>query len=140
MSPIDRQLITRKAGLVQKDLAKLEKYKGVSLSEYEKSDEVQLAVERLIERIVSRMIDINYHVLKEEFNLMPTDYHDSFIELGAKEVLPREFSQELAKSAGLRNALAHEYDQIDHKSVHASIVIALSEVPRHLKSILDFIG
>lgn len=61
MTPLDRQLITRKAKLIEQDLEKLAQEKPKSLNEYLKSLDLQLKIERLLEKIVGRVIDINYH-------------------------------------------------------------------------------
>ena len=113
MSPIDKQLIIRKAKLIEEDLSKLKEFENVSLSKYIDSLEIRLQVERLLERIVGRIIDINYHILKEDFNIMPSEYYKSFTLLGEREVIDKDFATEIAESTGLRNALAHEYDAID---------------------------
>lgn len=137
MSPLDKQLITRKASLIQEDLDKLEEFADVELAEYEDSLEIRLQVERLLERIVGRVIDINYHILKEKFKVIPRDYHKSFLMLAEKEVIDQDFAQKLAESVGLRNALAHEYDAINNVQVHASIKTCLNQVPTYLDQILN---
>lgn len=137
MSPIDNQLLVRKAKLIEADLTKLREFENISLNEYTQSLEIRLQVERLLERIVGRVIDVNYHILKEEFNSLPQDYYKSFTELGKKEVIDMELAEQLAESTGLRNALAHEYDAIDDAQVFKSINRCLSQVPQYLKTILD---
>src|SRR3989344_2322561 len=136
MSPIDKQLIIRKAKLIEEDLSKLKEFENVSLSKYIDSLEIRLQVERLLERIVGRIIDINYHILKEDFNIMPSEYYKSFTRLAEEEIIDKKFAEELAQSTGLRNALAHEYDAIDDSQVHASIKTTLSQVPQYLDIVL----
>lgn len=137
MSPLDQQLIIRKAKLIGEDLDKLKGFEGTTFDEYMKSFEVRLQVERLLERIVGRVIDINYHILKEEFNIIPSDYFKSFIQLGEKGVIDRKFAEEIAQSVGLRNALAHEYDAIDDAQVYRSIKKCLTQVPVYLNKVLE---
>lgn len=136
MSPLNKQLINRKAKIVEEDLARLKEFEELTLDKYLSSPNKQLAVERLLERITGRLIDINYHILKEEFNSLPKDYHNSFIELARYGVLTKDFAELLAPSAGLRNALAHEYDEIDNTQVYYSIKNCLDQVPKYLKTIL----
>ena len=137
MSPIDKQLVVRKAKLIEEDLAKLKEFENKSLAEYLDSLEIRLQVERLLERIIGRILDINYHVLKEEFNVIPNDYYQSFTLLGEKNVIDNKFAEQIAESNGLRNALAHEYDAIDDTQVHKSIKISLSLIPRYLTKLLE---
>ncbi len=136
MSRIDMELLQRKIKLLEEDLAKLKDYREISLDEYLKNQETQLVVERLLEKIAGRLIDINYHILKEEYETMPEDYYSSFIEIGKNKVISEEFAKEIAKSVGLRNALAYEYEEINQKMVFESINTALTQVPKYLHSIM----
>ena len=137
MSPLDEQLIHRKAKLVGSDLEKLQKYSELSEESYLSNEEAQLAVERLLERIIGRLIDINYHVLKEKYGKLPIDYFDSFLEVAQLGVVKEDLAREVAKSTGLRNILAHEYDEIDNRKVYQAIKTALTQVPLYLQSILN---
>lgn len=137
MSPLDKQLIVRKIKLIEDDLKILIKYKKITFDEYRDRIDIKLQVERLLEKIVSRLIDINYHILKEEFQFIPKDYYNSFAELGKKEFIDKDMSLLLAKSSGLRNALAHEYDELDDFQVFKSIKLALTDIPIYLQKILQ---
>jgi len=139
MPIIDIELITRKIKFINEDLKNLSLFKNCSLSDYLKDDLKKAAIERILEKIINRIIDINYHILKEEYETMPEDYYNSFIDLGKKMVIPPSFAKEIAESTGLRNALAHEYETIDDKKVYESIKIALVQVPKYLKLIVKFL-
>lgn len=137
MSPLDTRLITRKARLIEQDLRMLKEEKPTSLSVYQESVDAQLKVERLLEKIIGRLIDINYHILSEVYKTVPKDYYESFILMGEKGEVGRQLAAKLAVSSGLRNVLAHEYDEIDHKQVYKSISIALKQIPLYLRRILE---
>ena len=137
MSPLDKELLNRKVKLIEEDLAKLAEFEKITLDEYIQSLEIKLQVERLLERIVGRVIDINYHILKEEFNTIPSDYYKSFTELGERSEIDRSFAEEIADSTGLRNALAHEYDSIDDTQIYLSIKKCLTQIPKYLDAILS---
>lgn len=139
MPLIDIQLITRKVKLINEDLAKLKNYKDLSLSEYLNSDDKQMIIERLLEKIIGRIIDINYHILREEYEIIPEDYYKSFIEIGKKKIVTSEFAEEIAKSTGLRNALAHEYEEIDPKMVYDAIEKAITQIPQYLNKLTKFL-
>lgn len=140
MPLIDVQVIIKKVKLINIDLQHLKKFKNISYKEYLKDDIRMAAIERILERITGRIIGINYHILKEEYELIPEDYYNSFVEIGKNKVVSTKLANEMANSAGLRNALAHEYEKIDNKMVYYSIKIALKKVPQYLKDILDFIS
>jgi uncharacterized protein YutE (UPF0331/DUF86 family) len=134
--PIDKKLIQRKITLINVDLKSLRKLSSLSLKTYLSKSEYEAMAERYLERIIGRMIDINYHILSERENEIPTDFYNSFIKLGRKKYLPIKLADTMANSAGLRNRLAHEYDEIDPKKVFQAIESCLSDVPKYLKSIV----
>lgn len=136
MSPLDIQLINRKIKLIEADLTELKKHSAVNAKEYMVKLELQLPVERLLERIIGRLTDINYHLLREKHGYLPNDYFDSFVQMGVKNEISHQLARKLAKSTGLRNVLAHEYDEVNHQQVYKSIKLTLIEVPRYLKEIL----
>jgi uncharacterized protein YutE (UPF0331/DUF86 family) len=134
---LDKQLVVRKAKLIKKDLDKLANIKPKDLKAYLKDENTQLVTERLLERVVGRMIDINYHVLKNEFDFMPSDFKQSFTDLGTRVKAPGKLIEEVSKSSGLRNVLAHEYEEIDPQKVYQSIDKALTQIPKYLDIILS---
>lgn len=135
----DKKLVERKITLINRDLQHLRKLAGFTLEQYLSKEEYEALAERYLERIIGRMIDINYHVLVEEGNAMPLDYYDSFIEMGRKEYVPRELSEKLAHAAGLRNRLAHEYDEIDEKKVYQATQDCVVQVPQYLMEVIKLL-
>lgn len=136
MSPLDEQLIHRKVKLIEEDLQKLLPYQKRGEGAYLKDETAQLAVERLMERIIGRLIDVNYHLLKEKFGKFPVDYFDSFLALSKEGVVSGDIARAVAKSVGLRNILAHEYDIIDPTQVYRAIGDALIQIPQYLQTLL----
>ena len=140
MPKIDVDIIKRKIKLIEADLLKLRNYKDLTLNEYLGDEIKQLVAERLLEKITGRIIDLNYHILKEEYEIMPQDYYNSFIEVGRNKVITEELANKMAGMAGLRNALAHEYDKIDQNMVFDSLKLALVQIPNYLKKVLNFVN
>jgi len=138
--PLDKNLISRKITFINGDLKSLKVLSKLSLKTYLSKGEYEALAERYLERIIGRMIDINYHILAEKENEMPTDFYNSFIALGKKKYLPLKLAETMANSAGLRNRLAHEYDEIDAKKVFAAMESCLTDVPKYLKNIIKSLG
>lgn len=134
--PIDKKLISRKITLINNDLKSLKALSKLSLKTYLSKAEYEALAERYLERIIGRMIDINYHILSEKENEIPTDFYTSFVALGKKKYLPLKLAEVMANSAGLRNLLAHEYDEIDAKKVFAAMESCLIDVPKYLKNLV----
>jgi len=109
------------------------------LAKYLKDEVNEVLAERYLERIIGRMVDINYHILSAEHDESPADYFQSFLLMGRYKYLPVDFAEKVAKSAGLRNRLAHEYDAIDPKKVYKALTISLHDVPQYLSYIIKLI-
>jgi uncharacterized protein YutE (UPF0331/DUF86 family) len=60
---IDPELVTRKLLLMASDLDALRAFSEQGLESYLVSRINQAVVERCLERIIGRMIDVNYHLL-----------------------------------------------------------------------------
>jgi len=137
---IDRELVTRKVVLIGGDLEELRKLSSPGLDAYIADPYKEILAERFIERMISRMIDINYHVITGAERPPPRDYYDSFTELGKMGVLEPGFASRIASAAGLRNRIVHEYDEIEPEKIFEAIRTALSDLPIYLKAVLTFVG
>ena len=61
----EKKIVIRKLKMIEKDFETLKKIARLSLRDYLSHAEYQAATERYLERIIMRMIDINYHILAE---------------------------------------------------------------------------
>lgn len=136
---IDKKLIHRKINLIAKDLQNLKPISLLSEKEYFKKPEYETLTERYLEKIITRIIDINYHLIVESGNPPPKDYFSSFTELGKMKTLPYNFSQKLAQYAGLRNRLVHEYNSLDEKKVYRASKSIIKDLPQYFRHIEEFI-
>ena len=136
---IDSELVTRKIVLVMRDLDALRPIAARDRAVYLESPLDEAAVERYLERMIGRMIDINYHLLTESGQAPPVDYHASFIRLADLGVLDREFAARIAPCAGLRNRIVHEYDDLDPSKVFEALQSAMRDVPLYLAQVNDFL-
>ncbi|MBI4587406.1 MAG: DUF86 domain-containing protein [Candidatus Rokubacteria bacterium] len=132
---IDRELIIRKLALITGDLAELRAVAQRPREEYLASVRDELVAERLLERMIGRMIDINYHLIVERGHPPPADYYESFVRLGTLQVLLPDFARHLASCAGLRNRIVHEYDDIDAARVYEALQAAVKDIPEYVRYI-----
>lgn len=86
------------------------------------------------------MIDVNYHLITELDEAPPSDYFQSFTELGRLGVLPMDFARGIAASAGLPNRLVHQYDEIDPGRLYDAVRTAVRDIPQYLRDVDDFIS
>lgn len=136
---IDAELVRRKVALIMPDVQALAPLADKPIEEYLASTTDELVAERYLERIIGRMIDINYHLVTELGKPPPRDYHQSFKELAPLGVLPVELASRISACAGLRNRLVHEYDEIDPRLVHAALRDATRDVPEYLSHVQRFL-
>lgn len=136
---IDAELVTRKLVLIAEDLAALQEIGRQGLEAYLESPTSGLVAERRLERMIGRMIDVNYHLLTEGGQPPPRDYYQSFVDLGRLGVLDPPFARRIASCAGLRNRLVHEYDELDPAKVHEALGAAVVDVPEYLDGVRRFI-
>lgn len=138
------EFVERKLQLITEELARLTEFRDVSYEELT-GDAIRLAaVERILERIVLRAIDVNEHLITasadgEEERSTRLTYRDTFLELADLGVYARDFAEEIAGSAGLRDVLVHEYNDVDHRIVHGSIRKALGQFATYVEAVQGFI-
>jgi len=132
---VDRDLITRKIALILDDLRAVAPIAQKPVDQYVASATDEIVAERYLERIIGRMIDINYHLITEAGHAPPRDYYDSFTQLAKLRILPPAFASQMAACAGLRNRLVHEYDEIDPRRVYEGLQAAVRDVPEYLRRV-----
>ena len=138
--PIDEEIVRRKIKFIGEDFEKLKPIVAASYDEFMAREVAQPALERYLERIIGRMIDINYHFVRELRHLPPKDYFESFKELGNLKIVSFAAANELARYAGLCNRLAHEYDEIDARVLYEQAKKFLDELPEYLRAVEEFIS
>ena len=137
---INRNFIERKCKLIGEELKRLEPLSKKPFDEVAKSGVEMALVERYLERLITRAIDINQHIIAElgDGSEKVRGYEDTFFVLAKFGVYDENFGKQLAPSAGLRNRLVHEYNDMDEKIVFQSVGKALEQYPRYCQAILDF--
>jgi len=138
---LDKEFVTRKVKLIQEELSKLEALKGFSFDEVARDGVKMAAVERYLEKVVMRAIDINQHVISElgKGNEPLKGYEDTFYALAKIGVYDEAFAKEIAPSAGLRNRLVHEYNSTKEEIVYDSVTDALKDYSKYCDFVLKFI-
>jgi uncharacterized protein YutE (UPF0331/DUF86 family) len=132
---IDADLVTRKLVLVLQDVAALGPLLRVTREAFLTTPTNQALAERYLERMIGRMIDVNYHLITELGGSPPKDYYDSFLRLADYAVLDLEFARQVAGCAGLRNRIAHEYDDIDPDRIFDALPVAQRDVTEYVRQV-----
>ena len=137
---LDRDLIQRKIKLILEDLDRLREYKRYSFEEIAGDFVKTAVVERLLEKVIMRALDVNRHILSE-LGKGPEKilgYEDTFHALSGLGVYDKEFAGRIARSAGLRNRLVHEYNDTDPAIIFASAGDAVKQYAVYCEAVLKF--
>ncbi|MBW4512433.1 MAG: DUF86 domain-containing protein [Scytonematopsis contorta HA4267-MV1] len=140
MTNIDKVIVAKRLALITRYLSSLKKFEGQSLEEYLSNFETQMVVERLIQLMTQAAIDINEHILSSINPGNSTTNFEAFIEIGKYDIINPGLAKQLAPSAGLRNRLVHEYDDIDSSQVFLAINFALSQYPLYVQQISTYLN
>ncbi len=139
---LDKNFIIRKINLIQEELKYLIPIKNITFNEIFQDPIKQAAVERFLERVINRAIDVNQHIIAETSKKdvdPPLTYKETFTRLADVGIYPKEFAENISKSVGLRNILLHEYDKTDLEKLYSSINHCLQDYNKYCQYILDFI-
>ena len=140
MSPVEEGIIRKKLAVMIENLKALEPIKEMTRDEYIQDLYKRKATERLLQELIEAAIDINTHIIVQTGNAAPDDYYESFIKLGELKIISADLAEKLAPSAGLRNRLVHEYDQLEHSLVLDSVSMAEEMYADYIKEIEGYIS
>ena len=124
MSPLDEAIIRRKLAIIIENLEALRPIQQMTRDEYAADLYRRKATERLLQELIEAAIDVNTHILVQNGHAAPDDYYDSFLKVGQLQMISYNLADKLAPSAGLRNRLIHQYDQIDHSILLQAVRMA----------------
>ncbi len=139
---INKKFVEQKIMLIEKEFDDLEKLAKFSFQEIV-SDFLKLnSLERILEKIINRAIDINQHLIAElaKEEEPPQSYKETFLKLSELGVYPNDFAESISKSTGTRNVLVHDYNNVDYSKIYSSISDCLKDYHQYCDYILLFIS
>ena len=139
MSNIDSEIILARLRLIAKYYNTLQQFTNLTLDDFLADFNQQLIVERLLQLIIQSAIDINYHMISRLQPGTPFSNFEGFIELAKQGIITEDLAKQLAPSAGLRNRLVHEYDDIDSRQIFKAISFALQQYPLYVEQINNYL-
>ena len=138
---LDREFIQVKIELIQKDLERLKGLSGLSVDELAADFYKWSALKLVLVEIIGRAIDINAHIIAEEGDMeitAPASSRETFVRLGTMGVLPADFAEEISKSAGFRNRIVHEYNDLERNKVYETVDEALAQFTRYCEYMMEY--
>jgi len=133
------EILSRKLSHLHLYLDELGRHRDVSLVEYRDEGGPRREVERLLQLIVEVAADINTHVVTESRGVPPKDYRQSFKMAATVGLITPELAEALMPAAGLRNAIVHDYADVDDKRVHAAIPMALADFSKYAAQVVSWL-
>lgn len=78
--------------------------------------------ERLLQTLVEACIGVAKHWLKQENKLLPTSAYAVFEKLMELQLIPQESAEDWQRIIGMRNAIVHDYLNLDEKVIRAIVM------------------
>ncbi|PSB19574.1 hypothetical protein C7B76_07195 [filamentous cyanobacterium CCP2] len=128
-----------------KRLRRLNRYQTLTLNEYLQDEDLQSIIERLLEQVIQSALDINRAFLKRvagislESEKVPTNA-ETFTLVAQYGLISLELGQQMKKSGGFRNVLAHLYDEIIPEKVYEALQNALTDYPEYLAEVENYLN
>jgi uncharacterized protein YutE (UPF0331/DUF86 family) len=140
MSRFDPNTLSYKIAQMIRRIDELRDFQNCTLEQYlENANYTQVVVERLLELVIQSALDINRALLKQIAGIKVEKNSDTFIEAGKAGFIPIELGQQLARSGGFRNVLAHHYDEIMPEIVFQNLQEAIAQYPDYVEAIQNYL-
>jgi len=78
--------------------------------------------ERLLQTLVEACIGVSKHWLKQQNKVLPIDAYSVFEKLMDLQLISADDAQEWQRIIGMRNAIVHDYLNLDEKVIKAIVV------------------
>lgn len=138
---LNKEFVEKKVSLIEEDVKRLKDFGNMTAEEIFLNYEKQATVERLMERIIARAIDINQYLIRQlNKDVIPQNYRQTFLILSDLGIYDEKFGERISKSIGIRNVLIHDYDKIDFKLLYSSISDCISDYIKYCNYIIDFLS
>ena len=132
--------------VINSRLAKLRGYNKIleelsleNEKEFIKNYKIYGLAERYLHLAIESVLDIGNHLISRLELKKPDTYQEIFIILGKNSIIPEEFSEKIAKMAGFRNILVHDYLDIDESIVYNHLKEDLGDFKEFIKYIVEYL-
>lgn len=140
---INKNFVIEKINLITTGLKQLAGFSNMTFAEVATDYIKYSALKNIIMETIGRAIDINEHLVAEATGVkieVPKTYRDGFLALAKLKILPPDFAQEIAKSAGFRNAIVHEYSNLDKSEVYKTVGQAIGQYNKYCEYVMRYVN
>jgi len=139
---IDKNFIIEKINSIAAGLNKLDSFSNMTFTEIANDYIKYAALKNILMETIGRAIDINEYLISQTDDSRlepPKTYRDSFLALAKMKILPQDFAKEIAKSAGFRNAIVHEYNNLDKNQIYKTAGQAIDQYRKYCKYVMRYV-
>ena len=116
-----RERIEDKIKQIDEYIKEVESFKPSNLNEYLEDTQKKAACERYIEKISESAVDLAILFIRLKKLESPEDDDTSFQILAGSNIITQELARKLRDLKGMRNRLAHRYEEVDDKSIFEAV-------------------
>lgn len=139
MSPLDRQILAEKVATIERHLARVEARLPKESADLRKSTDASDAVVLHLWQAVQIVMDLALSACVRAKLGTPATYADAFRCLAAEELLDEALAERLVLATGFRNAVVHDYGELDMTRVHEAALKGPADLRSFLAALRDMI-
>jgi len=113
--------IEDKKQAVERFIRELEEVLPSDYEEYQSNLSKKLASERAFEKIIESVNDLAILWIKEKRLQLPSEDEKAFDILANSKLINEKLARRLKKAKGMRNILAHQYDNLDEETIFEAL-------------------
>ena len=136
---IDKERIEERLSKLKEYVLILKSYQQYSFEKFKKDVTLRGAVERYFQLAIECIIDIGEIIISNLGLRKPDDSRDVVDILGENKIIPDKFAYYFGPVTGFRNALVHDYLDIDYKQVYKHLQNDLGDFDKFAKYIAKFL-
>lgn len=139
MAELDDDIVRAKLGAIEQARRHLAGLGDIDGNRLRSEPVIAAAAERFLCRMVELAVDTNSHISATVLARAPGSYRESFDFIREAGALTLETTDAIKPSVGLRNAIVHEYLDVDYDIVAASIPMALRLYDDYVREVAAFV-
>lgn len=130
-------VIENKISSIKRYLSLLKKYKKYPIDKIVEEPFLKGSLERYLYLAMQSTIDLAEAFIAYKNFRKPTAYREAFEILKEEKVLPVKLTTELTQMVGLRNAIAHDYENLDFHRIEDVLKNKLVHIEQFIKKITE---
>ncbi|MBU4446405.1 DUF86 domain-containing protein [bacterium] len=115
---VNIEIIQKKIGKLKEHIAILEKIQKYSKDTFIKDPVIHGAAERYLQLAIESIFDVGNHIISDKNFRKPATYFDILFILKEEKILAEKTFEEAKGIAGFRNALVHDYLDLNLEIVY----------------------